>query len=442
MKTLEPLSKNVPIIPLLYLGSYLEMFGKKVFISEAGTISEIKKEIESFSPHIVGVTATTSQIEQAFEVAHMVKEIDPHMITVGGGPHMTFRYEDALSHEAFDVVVRGAGEHPLHELSEAHPLTTIPGIGFRIGDSIVSSPPPMLSSADYNTYPPPAYYLLRDLNRYRKNVLLISSRGCPFQCSMCASSHMWGNNWISQHPETMISHLEAVLSQFHGINPVTIRYYDDMFTVDKKRIQKFYALLREKEISISFKCESRVDTFDDEIAVILKKSGCTEVFFGIESGNQQFLDVIDKRITLQQVTDAVRIAHRHDLSVCGAVMIGYPRETLHDIRKTISFVKELHLERMQLSILTPFPGTTLFKEAEKQGWIRSTDWNQFDGTCPVMHIDGNLEEDLTSLIKEGYFSFYLDPRYVLRQIRRGQLIRGGYGTTIIEILFKYLSTLF
>ncbi|MBU7032992.1 MAG: hypothetical protein HXS53_10705 [Theionarchaea archaeon] len=155
------------------------------------------------------------------------------------------------------------------------------------------------------------------------------------------------------------------------------------------------------------------------MAIILKKSGCTEVFFGIESGNQQFLDVIDKRITLQQITDAVRIAHRHDLSVCGAMMIGSPRETLRDIGKTISFVKELHLDRMQLSILTSFPGTTLFKEAEKQGWIRSNDWNQYDGTYPVMHIDGNLEEDLTSLIKEGYLSFYLDPCYVLRQVRRG-----------------------
>lgn len=441
MKTLELMSRNVPVLPLLYLGSYLDMFGKTVFISEAETIPEMKKEVESFSPHIVGVTATTSQIIQAFEVAHMVKEIDPRIIVVGGGPHMTFRYHDALTRGAFDIVVRGAGEYALRALSEGCSLKTISGIAFREGDSIISSPPQQLSSRDYNTYPPPAYYLLRNLNRYRENVLLISSRGCPFQCSMCASSHMWGSHWISQYPETMISHLEGVLSQFHGIGPLIVRYYDDTFTVDKKRIQKFLGLMKEREIHIPFKCESRVDTFDDELARTLKESGCTEVFFGIESGNQRFLDIIDKRITLGQVIEAVHIAHRHDLRVCGSVMIGYPGETPRDVKRTMAFAKELHLDRMQLSILTPFPGTHLFSEAEKRGWITTTDWDQYDGTFPVLHIDGNLEEHLTSLIKKGYLSFYLDPRYIIRQAIKGHLIQEGFGKVLIQILFKYLSTI-
>jgi radical SAM superfamily enzyme YgiQ (UPF0313 family) len=441
MKTLEIMSQNVPVLPLVYLGSYLDNHGKSVFISEAETLSEMKKEIISFSPHIVGVTATTCQIIQAFEVARMVKTIDPHIIVVGGGPHMTFRYAEPLISGDFDIVVRGAGESPLRALTEGHPLKTIQGIAFRDNDSICVLPSQPLSLREYNDFPPPAYYLLRDLRKYKKNVLLNSSRGCPFHCSMCASSLLWGNRWIFQHPETMISHLEAVLSQFHGISPLMVRYYDDTFTVHKKRILKFLTLMKKKEIHISFKCESRVDTFDDELACALRESGCTEVFFGIESGNQKFLNGIDKRITLRQIVKAVETAHRRGLKVCGSLMIGYPGETMGDVRETIAFSKKLQLDRMQLSILTPFPGTPLFTEAQEQGWITTHDWNVYDGTYPVMHLKEYLENHLISLLKKGYVSFYLNPCYIYRQIKSGYLIQGGYGKEILSVLIKYLSTI-
>ena len=442
MKTLEIISRNVPVLPLLYLGSYLDRHGISVYISEAETLSEMKKEIASFSPHIVGVTATTSQIFQAFATAHMIKIMDPHIIVVGGGPHMTFRYEEPLLEGEFDIVIRGAGELPLGALADGHPLKSIPGIAFRKGDSLYSSPPEILSSQEYITFPPPAYYLLEDLDRYRKNVLLISSRGCPFRCSMCASSHIWGGHWVFQPPETMISHLEAVLSQFQGIYDMTLRYYDDTFTAHKPRIKHFLDLLKKRRIHISFKCESRVDTFDSELARDLKTSGCTEVFFGIESGNQQFLNKIDKQITLNQIEKAVHTAHRHGLSVCGSLMIGYPGETLQNVRETIVFAKHLELDRMQLSILTPFPGTRLFTQAQEQGWITTHDWNLYDGTYPVMHINGNLEHQLVSLLKEGYLSFYLDPLYLLRQIKTGHLIQEGYGKEIVKAFLKYISTVY
>jgi radical SAM superfamily enzyme YgiQ (UPF0313 family) len=186
---------------------------------------------------------------------------------------------------------------------------------------------------------------------------------------------------------------------------------------------------------------SRVDTFDDELASTLKESGCTEVFFGIESGNQTFLNRIDKRITLRQIVNAVETAHRHGLKVCGSLMIGYPGETVHNVEETIAFSKRLQLDRMQLSILTPFPGTPLFTEAQEQGWIPTSDWDVYDGTYPVMHLENYLEDHLISLLKQGYLSFYLDPRYIYRQMKSGYLIQGGYGKEILNVLITYLTTL-
>lgn len=440
MKTLEPMSRNVPVIPLLYLGAYLEKENRKVYISEAKSFSELKEEITQFSPHIVGITATTSQMPQAAKTAALVKQVNPDIIVVGGGPHMSFMYEETLTTSPFDIVVIGAGEKPLLQLTGDAQLQRIKGIAFRDNGALTVNPPARLTQHEYNAFPAPAYYLLKDPTRYKGSILLISSRGCPFHCSMCASSQMWGKKWVAQRAETMVDHLQEVLKHFKGVSGLIFRYYDDMFTLDKERIKKFATLLKKKGITITFKCESRVDTFDEEIASYLKEAGCTEVFFGIESGTQQFLNYIDKQVTLDQVENAVRTAHDHRLRVCGSVMIGYPGETEDDVLRTIRFAKKLKLDRMQLSVLTPFPGTGLYREAEEKEWLKCKEWRKFDGTYPVMNLENGLDKTLVYMLKRGYISFYLDPSYWYRQAQTGYLTREGFGKTILKTLVKYITS--
>lgn len=441
MKTLEAMSRNVPVTPLLYLGAVLEKAKRKVWISEADTFLELKEEIKEFSPHMVGITATTTQMPQAVKTAELVKKINPETIVVGGGPHMSFMYEETLNNSVFDIIVMGAGENPLLQLTERNArLHEIKGIAFRTNEVIMVNPPEYLTQEEYNNFPAPAYHLLKDPARYKESILMISSRGCPFACRMCASSHIWGKKWIAQDAETMIDHLKEVLNQLKGVSDIVFRYYDDMFTLDKKRIKKFVKLLKENKITIDFKCESRVDTFDEEIASYLKEAGCKEVFFGIESGTQKHLDYIDKRVTLEQVEKAVATAHEYGLRVCGSFMIGYPGETEEEVLQTIHFAKKLQVDRMQISILTPFPGTALYREAQEKGWCTCNDWEKYDGTYPVMKLENGLDKKLLHLLKKGYISFYLDPRYWYRQVRTGYLIREGYGKTILKTLVKYIAS--
>jgi radical SAM superfamily enzyme YgiQ (UPF0313 family) len=335
----------------------------------------------------------------------------------------------------------GGGEKPLLQLTgENARLKEIKGIAFANNGSVLMNPPEYLSSTEYNDFPAPAYHLLKNPKKYKKSILIISSRGCPFACHMCASSQIWGKRWIAQNAETMITHLQEVLKQFKGVNEIIFRYYDDMFTLDKERIKKFLTLLKKNEIDIVFKCESRVDSFDEEIASYLKEAGCKEVFFGIESGTQKFMDFIDKQITLEQAEKAVYAAHEHGLRVCGSFMIGYPGETKEDISQTIKFAKKLQLDRMQLSILTPFPGSGVYRDAERNGWLTCGDWGKYDGTFPVMKLENDLEKTLLLLLKRGYVSFYLDPRYLLRQIRKGHLIQEGHGKTILKTLIAYITS--
>lgn len=440
MKTLEIMSRDVPVITLLYLGAVLEKAGRSVRISEAETFRELRQEIEEFSPHVVGITATTSQMPQAFKTAALVKEITPQIIVLGGGPHMGFMYEEALNEGFFDIVVVGAGENPLLELTGQSPLKEIKGIAYRDDKVVKVNSPEFLSQKEYNEFPPPAYHLLKDLERYKENILNISSRGCPFGCHMCASSELWGRKWIAQDAETMVNHLQEILKKFERISGLIFRYYDDTFVLERERITEFLRLLKEKEIHISFKCESRVDIFDEELALCLKEAGCTEVFFGIESGTQKFLNYIDKRITLEQAEKAVRIAHEYGLKVCGSLMMGYPGETEKEVMQSVIFAKKLELDRMQLSILTPFPGTKLFKEAEMKGWLKTRDWEKYDGATPVMRLEGDLDKKLLWLLKEAYLTFYLDPRYVRRQIKKGYLTREGYGKVIVKTFLKYITS--
>ncbi len=440
MKTLEIISRDVPVITLLYLGAVLEKAGRSVRISEAETFPKLRQEIEEFSPYVVGITATTSQMPQAFKTAALVKEIIPQIIVIGGGPHMGFMYEEALNEGFFDIVVVGAGENPLLELTGHAQLREIKGIVYRDDKVVKVNSPEFLSQKEYNEFPPPAYHLLKDLERYKENILNISSRGCPFGCHMCASSELWGRKWIAQDAETMVNHLQEILEKFEGIGGLVFRYYDDTFVLERERITKFLRLLKEKEIHISFKCESRVDIFDEELASCLKEAGCTEVFFGIESGTQKFLNYIDKRITLEQAKKAVRVAHEYELKVCGSLMIGYPGETEKEVMQSVTFARKLELDRMQLSILTPFPGTKLFKEAEMKGWLKTREWGKYDGATPVMKLEGDLDKKLLWLLKEAYLTFYLDPRYVARQIKKGYLTREGYGKVIVKTFLKYITS--
>jgi len=415
---------------LAYLASFIERDGHKVRIVDSNIlgykIEDIKGEIKKFNPHLVGVTATTSCIYDAYEVAEVVKSISPKIKVIAGGPHVTFTAPQTLEECPFiDIVVRGEGEETLRELVnnlEVCPENTsflkkIKGITFKENGRIVETENrPFIKNLD--EIPFPAYHLL-PMNRYelegKKFAAIVSSRGCPFSCIFCSSSQLFGKIWRARSPENVIEEIKLLKNKFEVRE---IEFLDDTFTLNNKRSERICDLLVRENLGISWSCSSRVDTIDESLIEKLKKAGCHTIYVGIESGSQEILNIIGKGITLTQIEKAINLIKKVNLNSFGSFIIGIPGETVKTIKKTIAFAKKLSPSFAQFTICTPYPGTRLFEMAKKKGWLLTRDWSKYTILDQVMKIPGTVTTNLNRWLLRAYLSFYLRPKFILEQLKR------------------------
>ena len=420
---------SVPL-GLAYLASFIEKDGHKVKIIDSNTlgyrIKDIKEEIEKFNPHLVGVTATTSCIYDAYEVAKIIKEVDPGIKVVIGGPHVTFIAKETLKECPFiDVVVRGEGEETFRELvnffesssEDTWSLEEVKGITFRKDNKIIETDSRSLIK-NLDSIPFPAYHLL-PMEKYRlKNkrfATIMTSRGCPFSCIFCSSSRLFGKTWRARSPENVIEEIKLLKNKY-GVRE--IEFLDDTFTLNKKRAEKICEILIKEKIDISWSCSSRVDTIDESLIEKLKKAGCHTIYVGVESGSQKILNIIDKGITLPQIEKTINLIKKVNINSFGSFILGIPGETVKTIKKTINFAKKLNPSFVQFSICTPYPGTKLFEMAKEKGWLLTKDWSKYTILDQVMKIPGMVTTNLNRWLLRAYLSFYLRPKFILDQLKR------------------------
>ena len=415
---------------LAYLASFIERDNHKIRIVDSATlrykIQDVKEEIERFNPEIIGVTATTSSIYDAYEVAKIAKEVNPGVKVVMGGPHVSFTVEETLKECPFvDIVVRGEGEETFRELvgyfessrGDISSLKEIRGIAFRNNGKIIQTEPrPFIKNLD--NIPFPAYHLL-PMEKYslegKRFAAIMTSRGCPFSCIFCSSSQLFGKIWRARSPENVIEEIK-LLKDKYGVRE--IEFLDDTFTLNKKRAKRICDLLIKEDLGVSWSCSSRVDTIDESLIEKLKKAGCHTIYLGIESGSQEILNIISKGITLTQAERAINLIKKVNLNTFGSFIIGIPGETVKTIKKTIDFAKKLSPSFAQFTICTPYPGTKLFEIAKEKGWLLTKDWSKYTILDQVMKIPGMITINLNRWLLKAYLSFYLRPKFIIEQLKR------------------------
>ena len=340
--------------------------------------------LETFSPDIVGISSITCNFLNALKVLEHVKNYDEEIITVVGGPHVTFLPHEALSYGFVDFVIRHEAEESFSELIDTFETGKNParvrGISFRNNGRIHNTPDRDL--VNLNNIPIPSFDLL-DMKSYmvdREKYYVMSSRGCPYRCIFCSSSSMWKHVWRYKSPQRL---LKEILYLKDHYSPSRLAFGDDTFTLNKQRILEICNLLKEYGIE-QWVCQSRVDALDEDIVAVMYESGCNRVFLGTESGTQKMLDLINKEITLDQTREAVRICQKVGIKVYASFIIGLPFETEAMVRKTLGFAQELNADITQLSFLTPFPGTKVYRERDKYQIRIVKGWEEFTGMRPVV----------------------------------------------------------
>jgi len=382
---------------------------------------EVVSKIKKFDPEVLGLTATTPSIYKAYDVARITKDINPDIKTIIGGPHVTFTAKETLKEcEHLDIVVRGEGEETVRELSDVFEkegdLKSVLGITFRDNGKIIETADrPLIKNLD--EIPFPAYDLLPELKfDGKKYAVMMTSRGCPFNCIFCSSSLLCGKTWRGRSPENVVEEMRILKSR--GINE--IEFLDDTFTLNRKRVEKICDLIKREKLDISWSCSSRVNTINREMAEKMKSVGCHTVYMGVESGTERILKIISKGITLKEAEKAVKMVKEVGLNSVCSFVLGIPGETIETMKKTINFAKKLNPTFAQFTLATPYPGTRLFEIAKEKGSLLTKDWSRYTTLDPVMKIPGIAAKELKSMLTKAYIKFYFTPRKILEQLKDGR----------------------
>ncbi|MCS7114305.1 MAG: radical SAM protein [Nitrososphaerota archaeon] len=433
--------KHHPLVPLglAYLTSVLEKAGYEVKVFDCPPLGlkhgELIKMLTEFSPDFVGITCMTMMYPSAVQVATMVKENLPDTIVGVGGPHVTFYDEETLREcPSVDLVVRGEGEQTILEIAacikEKRKLSNVEGITLRENGKIIRTPErPLIQNLDALPYP--AYHLF-PMDSYRiygnKIMPIITSRGCPFQCSFCVTSRMVGKKFRARSPENVVDELEWLVKE-HDADAVC--FYDDTLTLDKKRIIEICNIIRKRKINVVWDCQTRVDQISLEVLEGMAKAGCQLVSFGVESGSNKVLGKIGKGTTVEQNKKAVMLAKKVGLLVAVSVIIGYPGETVETVNETLKFLWETKPDDVYICFATPYPGTKLRKMIKDMGWEISNDWSKYDTLTPVFK-NPELPDEYMVRLRENFYNKYYSPSYILRHLLKNNLYGRAMARTALN----------
>ncbi len=401
----------LPPMGIAYIASVLRNNGHEVKIVDFNVTDE-KIDYSGFD--IVGISADTSRYKSGLLLAQEAKQAG--CTVVMGGPHVSYKDEDALRTGFCDFVVREEGEQTMLELADTlgtEQAYAVRGISYLKDGEIQRTPGRgFIDNIDDLI---PARDLL-DMKSYRhlemgkrKMTSILTSRGCPFGCSFCCSTEFSGRKWRSRSPLKIVDEIEDIVTN-HDFNGIA--FLDDNFTLDPKRVIAICDEIVRRNIDIYWWCFSRADTLLKNEAMVAKMAaaGCKYIFIGFESRHQSTLDQYNKSITDSMAKDVTELLRRYNISVHASFIIGNIDETRAMVMETVRYAKQIDPQAVQFTILTPYPGTRLFDEVKDR--IITDDWDLYDCLHSVVRTDHLGQKELEALLKKAYLTFYLSPSKV------------------------------
>ncbi|MBI3552135.1 MAG: cobalamin B12-binding domain-containing protein [Elusimicrobia bacterium] len=425
-------ASGAPLLPPLgfcYVASVLLELGAEVAlldcVGERSTLGDVRRRLQELRPDIVGLTSTTVSFHCAKQVLSLVKRIDPKVLTVLGGAHISALPRETMEEcPELDFGVYGEGELTARELIEAladgRPLGQVKGLCWRQGGSVQVNPP-RPNERDLDRLPRPARHLLPDLKLYSPNpfrgygrtVSVISSRGCTFDCSYCDQS-VFQRRWRAHGADAVLEELEELHERW-GFD--FFSFEDDHFLLNRERVVELCRKMIERKLQVGWSCSARANSFTPHVLELMRDAGCKLVYLGLESGSERMLKTIDKGMTLEAAMKGARLLRRHRISAYGAFMIGVPDERPEDIDASLDFALSLPLDALSCFIYVPYPGTPLRARALRTGFV-SADWRDYSAhPARLPYVgEGFTEDDLLRRQRDFYRSFYLRPGFALAHL--------------------------
>ena len=397
-----------PPLGISYLAAVLEQAGVQVKVLDLVVtpyqFEDFFELLNQFKPHIVGSTAVTMTFNDAIKVIQDVKAIDSKIITVMGGPHVSFCAEETLnSYPELDLIVIGEGEDTIVELSRVienkSDWQQVKGLAYRRGKGILYTSDREL--VDVNSLPLPARHLV-PLGRYKAlntPISMTTSRGCPFKCIFCIGRKMVGGKVRYRNPQSVVDEFEYLSSL--GFPQINIA--DDLFTAKSEHCITICNEIIRRGISTRWSSFARVDRVSATVLEKMKEAGCHAVSFGVETANEKILKTIKKGITLPKVISAIQLCVDAGIEPHISFILGLPHETPETLQETRDFGKKI--EKLGASygfhLLAPFPGTAVRNECEKFDIKILTDnWSEYHANRAIVETSSVSKEMLDAVALE------------------------------------------
>jgi anaerobic magnesium-protoporphyrin IX monomethyl ester cyclase len=441
----ESLDKRRGILPPLgisYIASTLEKAGHTVKILDAIALNlaagEIRRNIEEFKPHVVGITAMTSTVLGALESAAIAKEFGS--ITVLGGPQLSIYSEETLSYPYVNYGINGEGEAAMAELVNAlengKPIDSIQGLIYKKDGKVHINEPAII--ADLDSLPFPAYHLL-PMKKYDSIIglypvsTMISTRGCPYKCHFCFKQPS-DDKFRYRSPKNVVDEMAHLVERYRVRE---IMFYDDVLTLRRAHIAGICEEILRRDLHINWEAPTRVDTIDKPLLTLMQKAGCIRLRYGVESGDKNILKLMNKKIDLAQAKEVFKWTKEAGIETFAYFMIGYAHENTETIKHTIDFCIELDPGLAMFTVVTPYPNTPLYELAKREGLIKNDYWREFTlGKIKNERIP-YFVPDAEHWAKKAYRRFYFRPGYILKRL--GMIHSWGDFTKCVRAVFGILG---
>ncbi len=441
----------IPNLGLAYLATALRRAGHDPYIVNAARDAllpdKVAEMIAAGGYGMAGIHVNTAYFSSAAAYARAIKKRCPGIKLVAGGPHAIFLPEEIYERiPEFDYVVNGEGEETLPalvSLIEQNPAPTIDSLraipNMVINDNGRIEYTPRKIIDDIKTLDQPAWDLLQpnSFSLYPNGIFTmksriaptITTRGCPFACTYCGAGTAMGKRLRHRDPESVADTFEILRKEY---NIPEVHIFDDNFVCDRNfAVQVCEAIIRRK-LDVLWGCTTgiRLDGFDEELVKLMRRAGCYSTGVGIESGSQRVLELMKKKLDLKVVPERIDMLRRNGLRVTGFFILGFPGETIDDMKQTVELALRLNLNRANFFNFTPFPGSCLYDQLKAEGRLEKLDYDEmYIHSLSYCHHTINPKQ-LIRMQRSAHFRFYLRPKIMFR------LLKEIHSYTQVRIIFK------
>lgn len=423
IKNLKTVSLRPPI-DLLYATAAFESAGCECRVhdypGEDLEWSDLERELREFKPKILVLSITTPTLPDDMQAAKVAKGVNPDIIVAAKGAH--FNTLDMPSMEAYpnlDVVFRGEIEETCKELGEGKPLSEVTGITWRNGTGEIYRNADRLFTKDLNDIAYPSRHLSMNSLYTRPDTgemqtTILTNRGCPFHCVYCLANQTAGTQNRYRSVENVIGEIKECV-EVHGIRSFLFR--SDLFTQNKKWVIRLCQAIIDEGLDIEWASNSRVDTVNAEVLSWMKKAGCFIIAFGVESGDQETLDLIDKSAKVEDSYRAIQLVREAGIKSSVYLLMGLPWDTKEKIQDLADYAKKLDPDVLEIFYAYPFPGTPLYKICVEEGLLKDGEIPREAYDSPAMPGIHLSIEEFRKLRRKAMRQFYLRPSKVFTTLR-------------------------